>query len=89
MLDPTDVWNVRLEITDRPGKGRVVDAATGEEVGARFPSKIAHRLRRSLESGRPIRVRLFLLDPADGRPYLDGPDHIASEARWVRVVGKV
>lgn len=85
-MEMADVWRVRLEPAEPAHRGRVFDAETGADVSARFPARYAHRLARTLVSGQPIRLALFCLND-QGRPYLDGPGHLAREPRWVRVVG--
>ena len=85
-LDRRDPRRVRAIVPrGQPfGHGRLVDAATGQDVSREFSIRATARLRRSLESGRPVRLAVFRLDAA-GKHFLDG-DRLATRAAWVQVV---
>ena len=85
---PVDVsaasaWRIHLVTVD--GRERIVDAATGEQIGNRVPMKVMHRVYRSQSSGRPVKIRLFKLDAA-GKKFWSG-NRVATEWAWVQVVG--
>lgn len=62
----------------------VYDCATGENISGLFPITIAHRLQRSYDTHRPVRVMLYRRN-SKGCVYMEG-DKVAREMKSVLVV---
>lgn len=65
------------------GKGIVTDAMTGEDVSGQIPFYESPKLASAQRTGMPVEIDIYLL--RDGRPYLIGPETVATRRAVVSV----
>jgi hypothetical protein len=75
---------LRVEWIDRvAGRGRVFDAGSGEDVSDQVPLREGLKLLESQPKGIPVEIDIYLL--RDGRPFLTGPETVATRRCVVSV----